>query len=352
MRIAMISTPHLPVPPPKYGGTELIVATLTEELLRRGHEVVLYATGDSAVPGADLRWIYPRAEWPPQPAHELNHAAYAVRDVLQRDDIDLVHAHIAPAMAMAPFIDLPVVYTLHHAYEAPLSTLYRGSLSSRSRLVAISARQRELLGPGLSADVIYHGLRTERYALGAGGGPAVFLGRFAQEKGVHLALEAASRAGVPITLAGRPHWNDEEYFRVQVEPLLARPGVRWEGEAAHEAKVALLGGAPATMFPIQWEEPFGLVMIESMLCGAPVLAFACGSAPEIVDDGVTGWIVDDVDEMAWRLRELAGGAARFDRARCRQRAEERFSSSTMAEAYLSLYSRVLGSPALSAVPIH
>jgi glycosyltransferase involved in cell wall biosynthesis len=352
MRIALISTPFVPVPPPSYGGTELVVATLATELLRRGHEVVLYATGDSRLPGAELRWIYPRAEWPPNPWHEMNHAAFAMRDVLSRHDIDVVHANVAPAVAMAAFADVPMVYTLHHASEAPLGQLYRDARSSTLSLVAISARQRELLGAGLDATVVYHGLCPDRYRLGDGHGAALFLGRFSREKGVHHAIDAAARAGAPLILAGRPHWKDEAYFEAEVEPRLRRPGVTWEGEASHEPKVALLGAAPATLFPIDWEEPFGLVMIESMLCGAPVLAFGRGSAPELVDPGVTGWIVADVDEMAWQLRRLVSREARFDRARCRARAIERFSSSTMAEAYLSLYSRVVGSPALSVVPIH
>lgn len=352
MKIALISTPFVPVPPPSYGGTELIVGTLAEELLRRGHEVVLYATGDSRLPGAEIRWLYDDAEWPPNAWHELNHVAFAMRDILARDDIDLVHAHVIPAVAMTAFVDRPTVYTLHHADDAALSRLYAGARSSTLSLVSISARQCELIGPGLIEEVIHHGLRTSRYRVGAGRGPAVFIGRFAQEKGVHHALDAAARAGVPIALAGKPHWKDAEYFRTEVEPRLARPGVTWNGEAAHEPKVALLGDAPATLFPITWEEPFGLVMIESMLCGAPVLAFGRGSAPEIVDEGVTGWIVDDVDEMAWQLARLAADPHRFDRAACRRRAEERFSSSVMTEAYLSLYSRVLGSPALSVVPVH
>jgi glycosyltransferase involved in cell wall biosynthesis len=352
VRIALVSTPFVRVPPASYGGTELIVATLAEEYLRRGHEVVMYATGDSRLRGAEVRWRYRRAMWPPNPWRELDHAAFAMRDILARNDVDLVHGHAAPTVALTAFVDLPMVYTLHHAFEEPLSTLYRGSASPAVSLVAISYRQRELLGHGLAAEVVHHGLRVDRYRVGAGRGPAVFLGRFAEEKGVHLALDAAARAEVPLLLGGKPHWKDAAYFRDKVEPRLARRGVIWNGEADHGPKVEMLAEAPALLFPIQWEEPFGLVMIEAMLCGAPVLAFGRGSAPEIVDVGVTGWIVEDVDEMAWQLRRLAADPARFDRGRCRRRAAERFSSSVMAEAYLSLYSRVLGSPALSVVPVH
>src|SRR5262249_42282911 len=166
---------------------------------------------------------------------------------------------------------------------------------------------------------------------------AAFIGRFASEKGVHAALDAAHRAGVPIVLGGKPHWKDHDYFHAQVEKRLGRPGVRWVGEVGHERKCAILGSACATLVPIEWEEPFGLVMIESMLCGTPVLAFPRGSAPELIDAGVTGWLVRDVDEMAWRLRRIARGDERVDRRECRARAEHRFSVARMVDKNLGGY---------------
>jgi glycosyltransferase involved in cell wall biosynthesis len=342
VRIALVSTPFVPVPPPKYGGTELIVATLARALVRRGHDVVLYATGDSYLPDVEVAYLYEQAVWPPDPGRELNHVAFAARDLAARDDIDVVHAHVPAAMAFAPFLGAPVVYTLHHARDEHLDELYRGCASRRVSFVAISHRQRELLE--LEAEVVHHGLPPGDYALGRGAGRyAAFIGRFAEEKGVDVAIEVAARAGVKLRLAGQPHWKDEAYFRSRVERRLREPHVRWLGEAGHPEKVRLLGGALATLFPIAWEEPFGLVMIESMLCGTPVISYARGSAPEVIDEGVTGWTVRDEDEMAWRLRRLAAGG-RFDRARCRERAARRFSVEVMTDGYLMAYAAALGRP--------
>lgn len=349
VRIALISTPFVPVPPPSYGGTELIVAHLARELIGRGHEVVLYATGDSHVPDADIRSLYPEAIWPPDPWRELDHAAFAIRDI-QDERFDVVHAHIAPVLAFAPLVPAPIVYTLHHARDENLHRYYGHNSHANVRFVAISERQRKLFAPEVPADVIHHGLEVSSYQVGPAGGYAAFLGRFAVEKGPAPALDAAQRAGVPLRLAGKPHWKDMAYFEAEVEPRLARCDVLWLGEVAHEAKCKLLGGACATLFPIDWEEPFGLVMIESMLCGAPVLAFARGSAPELIDEGVTGWLCRDAEDMAERLRALCRGDIPFDRERCRARAVERFSIARMADRYLEVYARMAARPALASVP--
>jgi glycosyltransferase involved in cell wall biosynthesis len=313
-------------------------------LVQRGHDVVLYATGDSHVEGAEVRYRYEEAIWPPDPWRELNHAAFAMRDIAASGDFDVIHAHVAPALAYASFVDVPMIYTIHHVHEARLHELYESFASPSLTLVAISARQRDLLGYGLSAEVVHHGLRSELYPLGRGGGYAAFIGRFAEEKGVHVAIDVAARAHHKLRLAGQPHWKDETYFQAEVRHRLQLPHVTWVGEAAHPAKVRLLGSALATLFPIDWEEPFGLVMIESMLCGTPVLSFARGSAPEVIEQDVTGWAVADEDEMIWRLRQLAAGRTRFDRARCRERAIHRFSVNTMVERYLQLYAASIGRP--------
>lgn len=346
MRIALISTPFVAVPPPRYGGTELIVYHLARELAERGHEVLLYATADSAVPGVEVRALCKEAVWPPEPWLELDHATFAMRDLVT-EPVDIIHAHVAPALSFVDFVDAPVVYTLHHVRDEPLQSYYAHRQSKRLRMVAISERQRDLFAPEVPATVVHHGLDPRAYALGPGGSYAAFLGRFALEKGVHLALDAAYRSGVPIRLAGQPHWKDRAYYEAELASRLERPGVSWLGEADHQTKCALLGGARATLVPIDWEEPFGLVMVESMLCGAPVLAFPRGAAPEIIDDGVTGWLCSDIDEMAWRLRQLS--VRPFDRRACRARAAARFNVARMVDRYIDLYASAIDHPVLTAV---
>jgi glycosyltransferase involved in cell wall biosynthesis len=350
VRVALLSTPFVSVPPPRYGGTELIVSHLARELAQRGHDIVVYATGDSTIPKVELRFLYPKAVWPPNPWYELDHAAFALRDIMRRGDVDVVHAHVAPALPLASLTHVPLIYTVHHVRDDLLNPIYEHNQSPALHLVAISDRQREQLGPEVKAQVVHHGLDVGVYPCGSGGATAAFIGRFAIEKGVHDALDAAHVAHVPIVLAGQPHWKDRDYFEAEVQPRIGRAGVTWVGEVGHERKCAVLGAACATLVPINWEEPFGLVMIESMLCGTPVLAFRRGSAPEIIDEGVTGWLVADVDEMAWRLKQLARGDQRVDRRACRARAARRFSVARMVDRYLEIYSAAIDSAVLSALP--
>lgn len=336
MRIVLISTPFVAVPPQGYGGTEAVVAGLAEGLAARGHDVVVYATGDSRGAGR-VRACFPTAVWPPHPARELTQVAWAADDLAQLGAVDVVHAHLAPALLIAPRFDAPLVYTVHHGPDPAYDELY-AQLARAATFVAISARQRDLLPPACEARVVHHGLPADRFPVGhGGGGYAAFVGRFAEEKGLHLAIDAARAAGVPIRVAGRCHPPDVAYVRALIDERLALPGVHCVGEVDHAEKCALMGGAVATLVPITWEEPFGLVMIESMLCGTPVLAFARGSAPEIVEDGVTGWLVADVGELRDRLAALADGRLRFDRARCRAVAETRFDRTRMIDHTLAVY---------------
>jgi glycosyltransferase involved in cell wall biosynthesis len=344
VRIAVISTPFISIPPPSYGGTELVVQNLLTALTKRGHQVSVYATGDSRAPGP-VHARFATSVWPPQPYRELDHATFAIADLLARDQVDVIHAHVPSAAALARFIDAPLVYTVHHERDPALHGLYRGSACSTLTICAISARQAELLEQDRVhvPHVVHHGLDAERYRFTATPrGYAAYLGRFSPEKGPHTAIDVAAAAGVPILLAGKPHWRDGAYFDEEMAPRLQAPDVSWEGEAGFDAKVELLGGALATLFPVCWEEPFGLVMIESMLCGTPVLAYPRGAAPEIVDEGITGWIVRGPDEMRARLGELANGGLRLDRARCRAHAAERFSVARMTDRYLAIYREAAG----------
>lgn len=336
MRIAIVSTPFVPVPPPRYGGTELIVAEVSGGLSRLGHAVTLFTCGGSFA-DCEVRTLFDRARWPPEPYVELAHAAWAADEIARdRRGFDVVHAHVPSMLAFARRLDAPLVCTVHHDRATPqYRSLYESLYANTpAQLVCISARQRALSPELASARVILHGLDEARYGCGPGDGHYVaFLGRFAREKGVHHALDAAERARVPILLGGGPHWQDAAYQQEEVRPRLERAGVRVLGELGGPEKTRFLQGARALLFPIAWEEPFGLVMIEAMLCGTPVLAFPGGAVEEVVEEGVTGFVVHDVDEMAARIRDVG----RFDRERCFRRACERWSARRMVADHLRLY---------------
>ncbi len=338
MRIAMISTPFIRMPPVGYGGTELFCYELAEELDTRGHDVTVFTTGDSVL-GCTKRALYHRPVWPPTAADEVNHVAWALAEV-SRGHFDIAHVNVPLGLPLTAFVDVPIVYTLHHKREEPISRI----LASHPQIhhVAISRRQLELEVPLARARVIHHGLSPRRYPPSSRDeGYFVHIGRYCEEKGTHLAIDIAQRAGLPLHLAGRTHPQDRDYSEKYVAPRLALPGVHDHGEADHEQKVRLLSGARAILCPLQWEEPFGLVAVEAMLCGTPVIGFSRGSFPEIVDEGVTGFLAppDDLDA----LTRLASSPVleRFDRAACANRARDRFSTSVMATAYEAVYRRAV-----------
>jgi glycosyltransferase involved in cell wall biosynthesis len=334
MRIGMISTPFVPVPPRDYGGTELIVHELVEGLLQRGHDVVLFATGDSRSRGR-LEALYPQGQWPPEPLAELNHVSWALRRVAE-GGFDLVHAHSAPALAVARLtVDLPVVYTLHHAMDPALTDYYR--YFPEITFVAISTDQARREPGARAAAVIHHGLDPSAYRWTTRPRDYVcFLGRFAPEKGVHIAIDAAGRVGVPILVAGETHPPGRLYYEREIVPRLGARHVTLLGPVGPTDKARLLRDARALLAPIDWEEPFGLVLIEAMLSGCPVVAFARGSVPELVETGVTGFVVRTVEEMARAIRP-GGPVDRLDRRRIRELAALRFGRDRMVEEYEGVY---------------
>jgi len=338
MRIVVISTPFLPTPPRDYGGTELVVSDLVEGLVAHGHDVTLFATGDSRT-AADLRALYPKAKWPPDPLRDIEHVCWAFREAADLSP-DLVHVNSAAAIAAARFIpDLPTVYTVHHTHEPQLSEFYQAH--PEIQYVAISSDQatRE---PGLAhCRVIHHGLDHTRYAWSRRAQPYVsFLGRFSPTKGAHTAIDAARLAGLPIRVAGQVHAQDREYAERELAERLSAPHVCYMGAVGMAKKVAMLRDSRALLMPITWNEPFGLVVIEAMLSGCPVVAFGRGSIPELVDPGVTGFVVESVEEMA-EVIAPGGAVETIDRHGCRARAVQRFSQARMVANYERLYAEAV-----------
>jgi len=332
VRIAIVSSSAVRVPPEGYGGTERVLHYLTEGLVHEGHEVTLFATGDSQT-HAELRALYPRPVWPLDHLAEIDHVGWALAEIAHDGGFDVMHLNHAAALAVARSVPVPVTYTMHHARDDATSRFY--GHYPFVHFVAISERQRAREDVLPRMWTVHHGLDPADFPFVAEPEPAVvFIGRFAPVKAPHLAIDAAQLAGVPIRLAGNPHADEgEPYHTHEVVPRLSLPGVTWIGEVGGAAKNELLGRGVATLFPASWEEPFGLVMVESMLCGTPVIAFPRGAAREVIDEGVTGFLVRDVEEMAAAIPR----ARAIDRVRCRARASARFSAARMVRAYLRTY---------------
>jgi glycosyltransferase involved in cell wall biosynthesis len=334
MRIAMISTPFLSVPPRDYGGTELVVYELVEGLLDRGHDITLFATGDSRTQ-ARQHALYPTPQWPPAPLTDLNHVSWAMTRVAG-GEYDVVHAHSAVALALGRLVPgLPLVYTLHHTHESSMSDYYRHF--PEAEYVAISHDQAHRETGVRTCTVIHHGLDPARYHWSQHPEPYVcFVARFAPEKGAHTAIDVAALAGVPIRVAGDVHPPNVGYFHAEVESRLRLPHVTYLGWIGTERKVPLLCGARALVAPIDWNEPFGLTFIEAMLSGCPVVTFGRGSVPELIEHGVTGFIAHSVEEMAHLIRP-GGPVDALDRQRIRAHAVHRFSRGRMAAEYERVY---------------
>lgn len=336
MRIALLSTPFIPVPPPRYGGTELVVAELAEGLAERGHRVTLFTTGDSSA-CVERRALYQHAQWPPQSLADINHVSWALHEIATHD-FDVVHANSASALAYWRATQWPpLVYTLHHARDEELSRFYR--FFPDPWYVAISHDQasREIPLPHL--EVIHHGLDPEKYEWTSSASDYVcFIGRFSRAKGPHVAIDVAAAADTPIRVAGEVHPVDAEYGTREMAHRLASSHVTMLGTIGMAEKVPLLRDARALLAPISWDEPFGLALIEAMLSGCPVIAFPRGSVPELVEPGVTGFVVRDAAEMRDLVRR-GSILDDFDRERCRARAVERFGSERMVRDYERLYAR-------------
>jgi glycosyltransferase involved in cell wall biosynthesis len=339
MRIALICTPWYRVPPRGYGGIEQVVALLADGLVARGHDVTLVGVDGTGSRAQRFVSTFDR----PQGARigsalpEVVHAARsweALRDL----DVDLVHDHSTAGPLLAPARSCPTVVTAHNDVAGEHGDVLR-ALAPHLSVVAISRHQR-----GLSPDLpwvgtVHNGVDVSRYTFSVDKGDYVlFLGRASREKAPHVAIDAARAAGRRIVLAAKcVEEVERRYYDEQIAPRLG-PDVEWMGEVGAATKRSLLAGAAALVFPIAWDEPFGLVMIEAMASGTPVVALRRGAVEEVVEHGVTGWVCDAEDELAARLRDVGD----LDPEVCRRHVVDRFSAETMVTRYERVYERVLG----------
>jgi glycosyltransferase involved in cell wall biosynthesis len=339
MKIAQVSPLAERVPPIGYGGTERIVAYLSDELIRRGHEVTLFASGDSLTQGRLVSGSDRALRLDPEIEEPLAHDVFQLEQVLQRvEAFDVIHFHTA-------YLHFPIfrrqrtrnVTTCHGRLDTPdLKQLFSEFVDLP--VISISNSQREPFPRMNWQGTVYHGLPVDLYRPGEGGGGYLaFLGRVCPEKGVDRAIEIAKRANMKIKIAAKIDAVDREYMETKIQPLLDDHLVDFVGEFGRDAKEGFLGDAYALLFPIDWPEPFGLVMIESMACGTPVIAYRAGSVPEVVDPGVTGFIVEGVAEAVQALDKVQY----LDRKLCREVFERRFSSARMAMDYLKIYEQLL-----------
>ena len=344
MKIAQIAPFEEPVPPKKYGGTERIVYHLTEELVKNGHNVTLFATGDSKT-SAKLLSIFPKAlrsikigqNLKAREAYKLIGLAKVI-EILLKENFDIIHNHIG--WRFLPFIKIlktKVVTTLH----GPLDIGYQRFIYQKfpnSYYISISKNQREPLPKLNFVGNVYNGIDITSFPFKEkSGNYLAFLGRMSPEKGPLEAIKIAKKMKMKLIMAAKIDVVDKEYFSKKIKPLIDNRMIKFIGEIGHKKKVQLLQNAKATLIPINWREPFGLVLTESMACGTPVIAFKRGSVPEVIKDKKTGFIVKNVDEAVESLKKID----QIDRRDCRKWVEEKFTSEKMANGYEKIYSKVL-----------
>ncbi|MFL6232451.1 MAG: glycosyltransferase family 4 protein [Thermoanaerobaculia bacterium] len=335
LRIAQVAPLYESVPPKLYGGTERIVSYLTEELVRQGHEVTLFASGDS-VTRARLVAACPRSlRLDPGCVDSLAHHLVLIEEVFRRaESFDVLHFHVDylhfPVTRRLPVphlttlhgrLDIPDLVPLHREYQGMPVT----SISDAQRAPLPWLNWRGTIHHGLPAD-LHRGIEEPQAYL-------AFLGRVSPEKGLDRAIEIARRAGLPLRVAAKVDKADLAYYEEVIEPLLAQPHVDFLGEIGEAEKQRFLGNARAVLFPIDWPEPFGLVMIEAMACGTPVIAFRRGSVPEVLDEGETGFVVSTIEEAV----EAVGRLDEISRRGCREAFERRFTARRMAQDYVRIY---------------
>jgi glycosyltransferase involved in cell wall biosynthesis len=339
MKIAQVAPLYESVPPKLYGGTERVVSWLTEELVRLGHDVTLFASGDSLTTARLVAPCQKALRLDPSCVDQLAHHVLMLEQVFsEKEDFDLIHLHIDylhfPFCRRQPIAH---VTTLHGRLDLPdLVPLYRHFRDIP--VISISDAQRKPLPWANWQGTVHHGLPRESFSLGSGKGRYLaFLGRTSPEKGLDQAIEIAKRAEMPLKIAAKIDRVDVKYFETVIKPLLDHPLIEFIGEVGYPETNVFLGNAAGLLFPINWREPFGLVMIEAMACGTPVIAYPLGSVPEVMQDRVTGFIVPDLEGAVKAVKRLG----EIDRRKCRRHFEQHFNAERMALDYLTIYQRLV-----------
>ncbi|MCC6388197.1 MAG: glycosyltransferase family 4 protein [Dehalococcoidia bacterium] len=346
LRIGLVAPPWFAVPPRGYGGIEWVVSSLADGLAERGHDVTLFASGGSQT---SARLVSTYAEPPSAALGDPFVEAPALFDAYANPgQFDLVHDHTILGLIAAATLSIPAVHTVHGLVTPKLARLYE-HVAGRIHIVAISRDQASSLPAACEPTVIHNGVSLDRFPLGEGerGNWLLFVGRMSPDKGILEAIEIARRADMPLRVIAKVNEPEERaYFQDHVAPALDTIRHELLLAATHDEKVAAYQSARATLFPIRWREPFGLVMAESMACGTPVIAFRDGAAPEVIADGVTGFVRDTVEEAVEALRHVD----EIDPNRCRARVAERFSAEANVARHEALYRRLLGTPGEKAAP--
>jgi glycosyltransferase involved in cell wall biosynthesis len=340
VKIAQLAPISERVPPLKYGGTERVVYALTEELVKRGHDVTLFASGDSKT-SARLESVYPRSLRQAKLKDPYGTNLWTMLNIGlaydMQDEFDIIHDHLAPlSLPTANIATTPVLVTMHGTFRAENRRLFE---TLGAPYIATVSEAQVFPMPGINyVGTVHNGLPMEHYPFNHGG-PSdylLFVGRISLDKGVHLAIDAAQIVDMPLIIAAKIDDADRSYFREYIEPRLS-DRVTWVGEVEEEERNELMMHARALLHPITWREPFGLVLIEALACGCPVIAFNHGSIPEIIKTGVTGFVVEDLEGMVGAI----GALPQIDRAACREHALAAFSEKKMTDGYETIYNKIL-----------
>ena len=341
MRIAQVAPLFEAVPPKLYGGTERVVHYLTETLVDMGHDITLFASGDSVTKAELIPIVKEALRLSPDCIDSLAHHVVQLEEVLTlHNSFDIIHFHTDYFhFPLTSRLSTPALTTLHGRLDLPdLQPLF--NRFRNQPVVSISLNQRQPLPQANWVGNVYHGLPENLHKIGEGkGNYLAFMGRISPEKGVDKAIEIAVKSGIPLKIAAKVDKADKEYYELEIKHLLDNPLIEFVGEIDERGKTAFLGNAKALLFPINWSEPFGMVIIEAMSCGTPVIAFNRGSVPELIDDGVSGFIVNNVEEAVNAVNKINITL----RSMVRKMFEEKYTATRMAKDYLKIYESLVHS---------